>query len=303
MRSVSSSARARIFTACSSEANRAWMSARTRSEPSTSTTEPGWNASVKARSTRSGSRRTPNGAAASCRSRPSSTRPPGTLPALVISAATAARRHGVDRVSGVLGSVPSPLVITAREMPAVASSSPSRPGSAPKSSSSLAVTVSAIGMYTSPWPAAMPVRVVNTTPARSRPKASSTPKPWLPVEPLATARAPAPMVTYPLGSGVGRSTPLVTIAPIDDEANSLSRLGVDACSKSAHSVLGSDTISTRPCFGVAAPAGPTHAAERDEYDDRDRKRARRGPRSQPPAAHDVADSAGVGSGRGVALGP
>ena len=36
---------------------------------------------------------------------------------------------------------------------------------------------------------------------------------------------------------------------------------------------------------------------------RDRKRTRRGPRSQPPAAHDVADSAGVGSGRGVALGP
>ena len=54
MASVSSSARARIFTAWSSDAKRAWMSARTRSEPSTSTTEPGFQTLSKAVSTRSG---------------------------------------------------------------------------------------------------------------------------------------------------------------------------------------------------------------------------------------------------------
>ncbi len=55
--------------------------------------------------------------------------------------------------------------------------------------------VSAIGMYTSPCPAGMPVRVVNTTPAGSRPKASPTPNPSPPEDPLAVARAPAPSVT------------------------------------------------------------------------------------------------------------
>ena len=55
--------------------------------------------------------------------------------------------------------------------------------------------VSVIGMYTSPLPAGMPVRVVNTSPAGSRPNGSSTPKPWPPVELFPTARAPAPRVT------------------------------------------------------------------------------------------------------------
>ena len=80
-------------------------------------------------------------------------------------------------------------------MPDAANSSPSSPTSAPYNSLSLASMVSTIGMYTSPWPAGMPVRVVNTTPAGSRPKSSSTSNPWPPVEPLAMARAPAPNVT------------------------------------------------------------------------------------------------------------
>ena len=107
------------------------------------------------------------------------------------------------------------------------------------------------------------------------------------------------MVTYPLGSGVGRSTPLVTMAPIAAEANSLSRLGVDACSKSAHSVLGSDTISTRPGFGVAAPAGAGAAASA--------MRATTATASEPAAARTprrplTTGDAGAG-GRGVTSGP
>ena len=49
----------------------------------------------------------------------------------VMSAATALRRYGGTRSAGVLGSLPSPLAITARPMPAFASSSPSAPTSAP----------------------------------------------------------------------------------------------------------------------------------------------------------------------------
>ena len=77
---------------------------------------------------RAGHRTVPRRRAATARV---STFPRGTLPSLVISAATAARRHGEDRVSGVLGSDPSPLATTPRAMPARASSSPSRPTLAP----------------------------------------------------------------------------------------------------------------------------------------------------------------------------
>ena len=152
--------------------------------------------------------------------------------------------------------------------------------------------VSAIGMYTSPSPCGIPVRVVNTTPAGSRPKSSSTPKPCPPVEPLAVARAPAPMVTYPLGSGVGRSTPLVTIAPTADCSNSASRFGVRASAKSAHSVAGSEMIRTRPVRGVAAPA-PTAATSTVRTDD-DGSESRR----REPSGHTL-----TGSGSGWVLGP
>ena len=61
-----------------------------------------------------GSRRSPKGACGSFWRSSRSTRPPGTFPSWVISAATALRRYGGTRSSGVLGSLPSPLAITDR---------------------------------------------------------------------------------------------------------------------------------------------------------------------------------------------
>ena len=143
---------------------------------------------------RAGHRTAPRRRAAAA---PGSTRPPGTLPSLVISAATAARRQGEDTRLGRarVGAV-AVGDHTRGRCRRCASSSPSRPD---LGAVELAVVgcrwSSVIGMYTSPLPAGMPVRVVNTSPARSRPNVSSTPKPWPPVEPFATARAPAPRVT------------------------------------------------------------------------------------------------------------
>ena len=114
MRSVASSAWARIRTACSSDAKRDARSARTRSEPSTNTTEPGVHASLNARTTRSGSSRTPNGAAASGCSSPGSTCPPRHLAVAGHQRRRprrAARARNVSRACS--GRVPSPLATTA----------------------------------------------------------------------------------------------------------------------------------------------------------------------------------------------
>ena len=67
---------------------------------------------------RDGRRTARRGRLAADRGRPAL---PAPCPACVISAATALRRYGGTRSSGVLGSLPSPLAITARAMPACAS--------------------------------------------------------------------------------------------------------------------------------------------------------------------------------------
>ena len=119
----------------------------------------------RGRGARRTARRGP-GAAAS-----SSTRPPGTLPRW--SSARRPRRGATaaTRVSGVLGSVPSPLAITARRD--AGSRELRHRGARPRRRRARrrwSSMTSAIGMYTRPSPAGMPVRVVNTTPAGSRPE-------------------------------------------------------------------------------------------------------------------------------------
>ena len=89
------SACARIFTACSSDANPAASRRARGPTPPPARPSPAGDDLVEARaSPRRRRGAAPNGADASVLSRSRSTRPPGTLPALVISAATAARRYG-----------------------------------------------------------------------------------------------------------------------------------------------------------------------------------------------------------------
>ena len=113
-------------------------------------------------------------------SSPRSTRPPRHLPVAGHQRRRPrCRRYGGTRSSGVLGSVPSPLAITARAMPAFAQlvAERARPRRRRARCRCSSIT-SVIGMYTRPWPGGMPGAGAEHTTGAVAPEVSSTPKPW-----------------------------------------------------------------------------------------------------------------------------
>ena len=177
--SVSRSARVRSRARCSSDAKRPARSARTRSDPSTSTTARPVHAWRNASSTWSGSSRTPNGAPGSAWRRSRSTRPPGTFPCVGHQRrdrTPPVRRHpvlGRARVGAVAVGDHGPCDAGLRQL--VAEQPDLR---AVELAVVLVDHVVDRHVHEAVGRAGCPCGSRNTRPARSRPKFSSTPKPW-----------------------------------------------------------------------------------------------------------------------------